>query len=47
MTDHIVAALFGLLGGSVPVGVHLAFKVRRNTSVTSGSIDLTNRKKFK
>ena len=41
MTDHVVSALLGLLGGSVPGGLHLAWKIRRNTRVTSGNIDLT------
>ena len=41
MTDHILAVLLGFLGGAIPGGVHLAWKVRRNNTTTSGSVDVS------
>lgn len=43
MTVHLVDAMFGFIGGAIPGGLHLAWKVRRNNSVNSGNIDLTYR----
>ena len=43
MNVHVVDALFGMLGGLIPGGLHVAWKVTHNSRVTSGSIDLTYR----
>ena len=43
MSAHLVEALFGMLGGLIPGGLHVAWKVRRGDRVTSGNIDLTYR----
>lgn len=43
MSVHWVDALFGVLGGIVPGGLHVAWKITRNNKVSSGTIDLTLR----
>ena len=43
MGVHVVDALFGLLGGVIPGGVHLAWKVTHNDRSIGGTIDLTYR----
>lgn len=43
MTGHLVEALFGFLGGSIPGSLHFAWKVTHNNHVTSGTLDLTYR----
>lgn len=46
MTRHVVDALFGLFGGVIPSGLHLAWNFRRNNKDTSGTIDLSLMRKF-
>lgn len=41
MSVHLLDALFGLLGGAIPGGLHFAWKVTRGTKTVSGNIDLT------
>lgn len=45
MANHVLALIFGFLGGAIPGSIHLAWTIRRNNQVTSGNIDLTYRKK--
>ena len=50
MNVHVVDAMFGVLGGLIPGGIHLAWNITRNNRTSSGTIDLTlrtplNRKK--
>jgi hypothetical protein len=47
MTDHVVAALCGLLGGSVPAAVHLALNACRKNHMNGGTLDLTYRGRLK
>ena len=47
MGTHALDALFGLLGGVIPGGLHLAWNVTRGTKSASGTIDLTLRKNVK
>lgn len=46
MSDHVLSALLGLLGGLLPGSVHFAWKTRRGKNTRSGTIDLTYRKKL-
>ena len=43
MSVHLTSALFGFIGGLIPGGLHLAWKITRNNQITSGTIDLTYR----
>jgi hypothetical protein len=43
MTVHLVDALFGMLGGALPGGLHFAWKVSHNNRSIGGTIDLTYR----
>lgn len=45
MSGHVVSLLFGLLGGVIPGGLHLAWNVTRNNKTSSGTIDFTLRDK--
>jgi hypothetical protein len=47
MTGHVLDALFGVLGGLIPGGIHFAWNFTRNNKTTSGTIDLTLRKNQK
>jgi hypothetical protein len=47
MTVHALDVLFGVLGGIIPGGIHLAWNVTRNNKVTSGTVDFTLRNKQK
>ena len=47
MSAHLLSALFGMLGGIIPGGLHVAWKITRNNRVNAGTIDLTLRKKSK
>jgi hypothetical protein len=44
MSVHLVDALFGMLGGAIPGGLHFAWKITHDNRVTSGTIDLTLRR---
>jgi hypothetical protein len=45
MSSHALDALFGLLGGLIPGGIHFAWNITRGTKNTTGTIDLTVTKK--
>ncbi len=47
MTDHVVAALCGLLGGTVPGAAYLALKVHRKNHMNGSTLDLTCRGRLK
>jgi hypothetical protein len=47
MSSHWLDALFGLLGGAIPGGLHFAWKVTRGTTTSTGTIDLTMTRKLK
>lgn len=44
MSVHLLDAVFGVLGGLIPGGLHVAWKITRNNKTSSGNIDLTLRK---
>lgn len=41
MIQHLISALFGILGGLVPGGLKLAWNIRRGSTIDAGNIDLT------
>lgn len=45
--DHLLAILFGFIGGTVPGGLHLAWKTTRTKKTRSGNIDITYVKRYK
>ena len=47
MSGHLLTLLYGVLGGLIPGGVHLAWNITRGGKVSSGTIDFTLRKKTK
>jgi hypothetical protein len=44
MSVHLIDALFGMLGGAIPGGLHFAWKVSHNNRTVSGTFDLTLRR---
>jgi hypothetical protein len=46
MSNHVLSALFGLLGGLLPGSIRFAWKTRHGKHTRSGTIDLTYRKKL-
>lgn len=43
MGVHTLDLLFGFIGGTIPGGLHLAWKITRGNDTRSGNIDLTYR----
>lgn len=47
MSVHLLDVLYGVIGGIIPGGLHLAWSITRNNKTSSGTIDFTLRKRSK
>lgn len=45
MSANLWPLLYGVLGGIIPGGIHLAWNITRGTKTSSGTIDFTLRKR--